>query len=202
VLATDDGAITDSTAILQWVDARVATPWLYPAAISGEVLALEERFDEALGPATRRVAFHHILADRKLALSAGLDGVPRFERSVLPLIFPIARLMLTRFYRIKPDAVAADLATIRQLFAEVGERLGGGRYLVGDRLTAADISFAALAAPLLFPVGYGATLPRVEDLPPALRALVDELRALPAGKYGLRLYAEDRPRRNAPAAAA
>lgn len=46
---------------------------------------------------------------------------------------------------------------VRALFAELGERLQGGRrrYLVGDAFTAADLTFASLAALVLLPEQYG-----------------------------------------------
>ena len=48
-------------------------------------------------------------------------------------------------------------AQVRGLFAELGEKLQGGRrrYLVGDTFTAADLTFASMAAIVLLPEEYG-----------------------------------------------
>jgi glutathione S-transferase len=57
-------------------------------------------------------------------------------------------------------------------------------------MTAADLTFASLAAPVLLPDQYEEYLPRAELVPPAFREVSDHYRELPAGKYGLRMYME------------
>jgi hypothetical protein len=71
---------------------------------------------------------------------------------------------------------------------QVGEVLerGGGRYLVGGRFTAADLTFAAMSAIVLMPPQYGAYLPPVEAMPSDFPAL--ELRETPAGRHAMRMY--------------
>lgn len=81
------------------------------------------------------------------------------------------------------------------VFDEVAARLSDGRrFLVGDRLTAADVSFCALAAILVLPSEYRATLPTRARLTPEVRAEVLGYREHPAGKYLLRVYAESEAR--------
>jgi glutathione S-transferase len=57
-------------------------------------------------------------------------------------------------------------------------------------MTAADLTFASLAAPVLLPDQYSEYLPDEELVPPAFREVSNHYRALPAGKYGLRMYLE------------
>jgi glutathione S-transferase len=80
------------------------------------------------------------------------------------------------------------------VFAEfdwVAEQLADGRrYLLGDRFTAADLTYAALAAPVVLPSVYGVPLPPLELLDAPTKALVERGRAHPAGEFALRLYAE------------
>ena len=52
---------------------------------------------------------------------------------------------------------------IDDCFQMIEQRLQDGRrYLTGDRLGAADIAFAALTAPALFPEGYAGPLPTID----------------------------------------
>lgn len=96
--------------------------------------------------------------------------------------------------RITPENGEACLGTIRRVFDSVAARLADGRrYLAGDAFTAADLTFACLAAPALAQPYNGAT-PGLDspDIPPAMREQVQALRAHPAGRFALRLWAEER----------
>jgi glutathione S-transferase len=79
-------------------------------------------------------------------------------------------------------------------FDAVAERLSDGRrHLIGDRFSAADLTFAALAAPAVCPPVYGTPLPQPEDMHEAFAAAVLRWRAHPAGAFALRMFAEERP---------
>lgn len=195
VLIGHAGSFVDSTEILMHLDEVAGAGILYPtdAALRRSVVELEERFDEGLGPHTRRWGYFQLLPHARLVRSIMARGVPGPERFLLPAAFPLIRLVIRTVLRITPEGAARSLERIRTTFQEVGELLKDGRrYLVGDRLTAADIAFASLAAPTLFPPGYRGALPPLEALPQATRDQVQWFRATPAGAYALRLFAQER----------
>jgi glutathione S-transferase len=68
----------------------------------------------------------------------------------------------------------------------------GRRYLCGDAFTAADLAFAALAAPVIVPPEYGTPLPAPDELPAEMAAGVRAFRAHPAGAFASRLFREER----------
>ena len=79
------------------------------------------------------------------------------------------------------------------MFDTVGELLADGRsYLVGKTFGAADLTFSALAAPVLLPRNYGSPLPSLDEIPTDLLAQIEEFRALPAGDFALRIYRDHR----------
>lgn len=93
---------------------------------------------------------------------------------------------------INRDAGAAALKEIRRCFDEAAALLADGRpYLAGSSFTAADLTFAALAAPA---VGqpYARVPPLLGSAPPAMMAEVEELRQHPAGHYVLRMWEIER----------
>ncbi len=119
--------------------------------------------------------------------------VPAWQRRAGRVARPLVVELLRRGLRIDAAGAARSRRAIDDLFADVAARLADGRrYLCGERFTAADLTFAALAAPVLAPPAYARYLPSERHLPPAFVALVDELRATPAGAFALRIYDDHR----------
>jgi glutathione S-transferase len=196
VLKTPERTLCDSTDILHWVDARLPAPRrLFPdePEARAEVVRWEERFDASLGPAARRWAYGHLLPDLENTRRLMQQNVPAAEALAVRAAYPVARALLRRGLNINPESCARSLARLHELFDEVGAAVSGGReFLVGDRLSAADVTFAALAAPALFPDRITRWLCPRDQLPAPMRAEVDRFRATPAGAYALRLYSHHR----------
>jgi glutathione S-transferase len=130
---------------------------------------------------------------RDLAIAYGCTGVPPWERRTLSIAYPVLIRVIDRYLDITPATAAESEARVRATFDTVAERLGDGRpYLCGDRFTAADLTFAALAASVLMPPEYGVPLPQPEELPSATAATVRELREHPAGLHALAMFREER----------
>ena len=154
VLELDGRRIGDSSAIIAALEQAHPEPPLYPAD-PGErrrALALEDWFDEQLGPSVRRFAFHALRRDRALfnELAAG-QVPPPFDR-YRRLAGAYARLFTgLRFQTVSErgaeEARIQMLAVLDRLESELGDR----EYLVGDRFTVADLSAAALFYPLVMP---------------------------------------------------
>ncbi|WP_322081099.1 glutathione S-transferase family protein [Burkholderia sp. BCC1972] len=188
---------TDSTDILVHIDLLHGGDCLYPRDVDSrpEVEALETQFDEVLGPHTRRWAYAQLLPERSLLLHVMSRGVPRFEAALLPVILPGVVRLIRATLRITPDSATRSIERVRSVFDEIDGRLADGRrFLVGERFTAADLTFAALAAPVLFPSGYRAAYPALDHVPAAMRDEALRLRDTAAGQFALRLYLEERDR--------
>lgn len=200
-LKTRTNAFDDSTDILHYLDGFLAPekklfPVENPARAAVE--QLEERFDEILGPATRLWVYRHLLPNKDLSVSIIEHSVPRYQAVIGKAMFGVVRGMMERRLKMNAAAEASSLQDIRTIFDEVAERLQDGRrYLVADRFTAADLTFASLAAVLLLPPEYGGPLPTLDMCPPQMKTFVKELQAHPAGQFGLRLFREDRPKKQA-----
>jgi glutathione S-transferase len=193
----------DSTAILRHADASCGGNRLYPRDLDERrsVETLEERFDLALGPHTRRWAYFQLLPYRDLLLPLMARGVPWIESRLLTLTLPIVTLAIRKGLRITPDGAQRSIVQVRGVFSEVDELLADGRqYLVDNRFTAADLTFAALASPVLLPERGIAAYPSVDELPAAMREHVERLRDSKAGRFALRMYAQERWRKAADAA--
>jgi glutathione S-transferase len=198
VLVTADGAIGESAAILEWVDERTPPERrLYPAepAARREVEQLCRRLDERLGPSGRRLMYVHMLAQRGVALRFNNQGVPGWEGRLMRWGWPLATRFIARVLGIRPGVEREDEAAAWRELDHVAGLLSDGRpYLCGERFGAADLTFAALTAPLVVPTAYGVALPQPEQLAPATATLIERAREHPAGRFAMRLTAEHRPR--------
>ena len=188
--------VPDSTEIVAWAD-DLRPGALYPPgdADRADALALEDDFDTHLGPATRRWAYFHLLPRKDL------DGyltkhVPRWQRIALRATRPLAAAALRRSLKIDAAGAERSRLKIEDTFDRIARHLADGRrYLVGNRFTVADLTFAALAAPVLFPDGHPIELPPRSELPETARRQVEAWRASPAGELGLRVYRDHRDER-------
>jgi glutathione S-transferase len=195
VLVVGREVIEDSASIVRWVNERVPEVGLLPNDPDERRTAIEcERFIEReLGPHVRRWAYGHLLQQYQLLKPCFTRGAPVIERLLAPVAVRLTLPLIRRAYRIQPDRARESLRRATVALEEVGRRLTTSRrYLVTDQLSVAELTLGALAAPLVFPAGYGGVLPPFEALPAAMRAEVETARATPAGEFVLRLYERDR----------
>jgi glutathione S-transferase len=196
VLVWDDRVFTDSADIVEEAGAKApAGRSLFPEdpADAAEVRTLQGDFDANLGPEGRRWMYFKLRGHRDIAVTYGCTGVPTWQRRALPFAYPVVARIIDRYLDVTPATAARSEAAVRATFDAVAERLGDGRpYLCGERFSAADLTFASLAAPMLMPPEYGVPLPQPEKLPAAMAATVRELRAHPAGAHALKMFREER----------
>ena len=196
VLVAGDMVLSDSTDILQYLDTTYVEGWRpYPHDSQLRVQAeeMEELFDTHLGPHTRRIAYYHLLQHKDLFLESVLPGVGRGESFVFRALRPAVCSLMRRAMRITPESADRSLERVRTVFATVDELIGSGRaFLVGERFSAADLTFAALAAPVLLPRNYHSPLPSLDRVPAEMLAQIEEFRTTPAGMFAMRIYRDHR----------
>jgi glutathione S-transferase len=197
ILVHDGISYNDSTRILEFVHAHAPSAALYDAA--GEALALEEHFDEHIGPWVRRLAYCY-LADHPAVLRAVFwPFASRTEKAILRVGATGLAAALKRVFRTSESAAQRGHASLMKEFDSVATKLqsesltSDSAYLVGARFTAADLSFAALIQPLLLLAGRKEVV-RGRVAQEAFRPPENFIRAFapfaehPAGAYALRMY--------------
>ena len=185
ILKTRSGPLSGSTTI-----ARYGTPALFEG---DEVGRWVERFDSELGPHTRRAAYFMVFETPGALVELASTNVDRAQALAFRVAHPFIVRWMRRGMAIDRRGFERSRAKVDRLLAEVGERLADGRpYLTGERFTAADLTFAALMAPVLLPERYGAALPPPSQLNAEGAALVERYRQQPAGRFALRLYEHHR----------
>jgi glutathione S-transferase len=153
VLVLDGIAIGDSTRIIGALEQRYPEPGLYPAAPEARehALELEDFFDEQLGPHGRLLLFHHLLEDPDLLLRTLMPDITRAERVAARPLHAAVRRRVATALEIDGPGVELAWSKLHEACARFGEELQPSGYLVGDAFTVADLTLAALLAPLVAP---------------------------------------------------
>lgn len=191
ILQDGDQSIGDSTQIALYLEQHYPERPLLPADAEQrqQVLELEERFDR-LGVHVRRWLYGQI-KDWESVMHAMLK-VYRPLLGLRDLMKPVLINGVQKLYGVTPQRVAQSQAELLEGLALIESRIQGdpSRYLVGDQLSLADISAAALFAPLFTPAGT--PWEGIAGHDAKTQAFLDELHAHPAGQWVLRRYTEDR----------
>ena len=165
VLKLNGEIVSDSSKIIEAVARAFPTPALYPddPAERRRALELEDFFDEELGPDIRRWIFHMILPypETIRALFVNHASLPTrlAQRMMSPMVAPVMRKQM----KITPESAEHSRVKTVAAMDRIEKEVGSSGYLVGDRFTVADLTAAALMAPIVrppeFPYGGGVALP-------------------------------------------
>ena len=193
-IVVDSGSVLkDSKLVLESL-ADEGHTWLYP---SEQVREMEREFGDAFGRAVARVVYHHLFSTPEgcalLRRIWKVDTSP-LERHLCEPLFPAIRMAMLSGLDI-PQGLPGFVATVDEVFARVSELLADGRKYIcaTPEMTAADITFASLAYPLVLPQEKAAVFVSwADELPNEFRAAVGRLREGLAGQFVLRLYSEER----------
>jgi glutathione S-transferase len=186
VLVLDGQGIGDSTRIIAELESRHPDPPLYPADPDerARALELEDFFDEELGPYTRMLTVHHLLPDAGLMLRTFTPDLGRGRRLVARATWPGVRRQLKGEFGIDEASVENAFAKLRAAGERFRAELGPSGYLAGSEFSVADLTLAAMTAPVIAPEQFPYPQPQRDHplLEPA-RAALDE--------SGLREWAHD-----------
>jgi glutathione S-transferase len=195
VLVTDEQALVDSREIMHYLDTVAVDKQLYPQdpQLRHQVETLEELFDQKLGTATRNWGYYYAIQKPwKIAIAWGINA-PLREKIKCIIASPRIPGLLRQFYNVTEASKEDALQDIKKVFTVVNQRLNSGQeYLVGNNLSSADITFAALASPVIRPEYHPVYNSQLSKLSTEMVAVIEELRETPAGELVMRLYREHR----------
>ena len=156
VLVLDGKAIGDSTRIIEELERLHPDPPLYPAdpVARQRALALEDFFDEELGPHSRLLVISRTMSDPKLFLGTFAPGLPRHRMMRARMMFPLIRRRIVKTFAIDDASIELAWAKARAAGERFRAELQPSGYLVGDSFTVADLTAAALVAPAIAPVQF------------------------------------------------
>lgn len=145
--------IVDSTQIIEALERRFPEPALYPADPDQRrrALELEEFFDEHAGHDMRRVGFWEIRDDPAYVASFLATDQGRAAHAVLRVAMPLGWQYVKRRYGFTEEAFQRSQAALLKALERIEAERNGGDHLVGEQLSVADLTAAALLFPLAWP---------------------------------------------------
>jgi glutathione S-transferase len=194
VLEHDGEIVQGSGQILDHLERRLGVSRLAPpAGAEARCAEIEALADRAFGLGTQRIFYATLLDERSTVVDMWSQHGPAWGRAFYTLAFPFVSRAVRRMYKTVPDKVAESKDLFRRAFDELDATLAGEPYLLGDALSRADVTVAALLAPLCRPPEHMLRWP--ETNPPALDAFVSEFEDRPTWAFVRRMYREHRGRR-------
>ena len=157
----EDGNINiqDSPRIVQWLAKHHSPLHSYPVELAEDIQFIEKRFDR-IGKPIARYLYLPGFAHKELILDIWTQFAKPWESIFIRAMYPIIKPI----FQIKLKINKTDVSRAEKLIdAEINwlnDRLSrttsthGVKYLVGERLTVADITVAALLAPLACPAEH------------------------------------------------
>ncbi|UJR11217.1 hypothetical protein I4U23_015398 [Adineta vaga] len=199
-ITQDKRVLKESSLIMHYVSdelCKLGEPTLYPTS---EVEELVNYFDETLGVHVRRYAYWMMFSSDDMTIElyqCWLRGTRKIERWIQRHFSGSIQALATVGMQVHEQPSLISKQQIDEVFAKVNRMLEkhDGLYLLNTNYpTAADITFAALAYPVIFP-------PQCDDLifeydinrmSRNLYYQVSMYRGQRAGKFVLRMYEQDR----------
>ncbi len=192
-LQTDDGVIAGSSAIIDWCEQHNAgqRPSL-AGADAAAVRATEKRLDDVAGVHVRRFYYSDALINSPASVRPIFsNGLPLWQRAVVTLGWSRIVPLMIKGLDLGPAQGLQSRAVIEGELDWLDSLLADGRpYLHGDQWIRADLTAAALLAPLAVPKEH----PIVEKAfyPKGVRQAVQEWEHRPAMQFVKRMYATHR----------
>lgn len=186
--------IHDSTRIIEALEEGWPDPPLYPSDRAGRerALELEDFFDEQLGPYVRRAMFYDVLPDSAYSsrMFAGTAGAA--WQAIYRAMFPLTRALMRTAMNINAGSAAIAFDKTVAALDRLEREIRPSGYLVGDRFSVADLTAAALLAPVLDAPEFPYPLPHPR--PDAYRRFVASFGQREAFTWARHIYARHRGR--------
>jgi len=190
ILMEEGKAIQDSTEIITYLDQKYPQKPLVPPSenLKKEAMELEEYFDEEVGVHLRRLFYFYLLEDRKLSTSLLLQGGPVYGRPLYFFLFPVLKGAMRKAMNIHLESAKRSETRLRGALESLNRQVSKNKFLVGNQFTRADLSAAALLAPLCRPPQHDFSWPSVESMPRELADFRKEMEGAPSYKWVLEIY--------------
>lgn len=187
-----DTVLQGSAKIIEFLERSYPDKKLYPEQPE-QALAWQTRLDLELGPAVRTVVFAVLVHETAFLAETFTRDMPYHKkftyRFMLPLLTPLIKKANGAD---SEDNILHCEKVVLAYLEEIAEATKATGYLVGDSFTVADLTAAALLAPLVR-INHD-DMRRPEPIPQTMLSLFKAYETYPAISWVQRMYQQHRPR--------
>ena len=168
ILQHDNRTIQGSSEIITYLDENFTRRSLTPEDPEEKKLAdaWEAYADREIGPHVRLISCNTLLDHRDIIIPMMTQDGPWYSDMMMKFAYPKISVAMRNLMKINDESVELARHQISEALDNINHTLGDREFLVGETFTRADLSVAALLAPLVMPKGYGIEWP--EEIPQPL----------------------------------
>lgn len=172
ILQHDKNSVQGSSEIITYLDQNFSRRSLTPEDPEEKKLAAawESYADREIGPPVRLLSYHTLLDHRDLVIPMMTQDCPWYSSWAMKAAYPKVSVAMRNLMKINDESAEQARLQISTALDNIVETLADREFLVGDTFTRADLSVAALLAPLIIPQGYGVDWP--EKMPEPLASQI------------------------------
>lgn len=173
ILQHDKKIVRESSKIITYLDKTFPEKNLTPLQddLKNEALEWERYLDKEVGIHLRRYVYSYLLNYPHIVIPFFTHHGPWYGPLLIRIIFPMLRKKMVSYLDINEQTTQLSKEHLSQAIDKIAAHLSNRKFLVGDQFTRADITAAALLAPLIKPEKYGLNWP--EKLPEELEVFIE-----------------------------
>ncbi len=175
ILVDGDQIVHGSSRIITYLDQTYPERSLTPEdpRLCQEALDWETYADANIGMQIRLVCYDVLLDHPNLLIPMFTQGGPWYGKPLMKWQYPMVSRNIRKYMGITEASVTEASLRMCGALEAIEVHRGGRALMVGKHFSRADLSIAALLAPLFRPAGYGLQWPA--HYPPELQTTVDRL---------------------------
>jgi len=194
VLETGGRYIAGSAAIIEHLEQRFPERPLYPAdpGQRDEALEIQREFDAEVGPAVRTAIFSVMIDEPAFLCRTFTSDRGAVTQAVYRAVFPLVRARMANANGVaQKENIQRAIGIVGQTLDRVAGRVKDRGHVVGDTFNVADLTCAALLAPLV-ELDHP-DMRRPQPVPERVRAFIARFAGHDAIAWVREQYAHQRP---------
>jgi len=151
VLVMGERVIPGSAAIVDALEREFPQRALYPAdpALRERALEVQREFDAEVGPAVRTVVFSMLVHELDYLCAIFTKGQPGWKRVAYRALLPLVSPVIAKANGVTPENVPRAFERTERALDDAARLVGPSGHVVGDAFSVADLTIAALLAPIV-----------------------------------------------------